>query len=43
MASETISERLTIIQTRLRQQVDAQINSAEFLPNHIEEEEKMVA
>lgn len=39
MASETVSERLTVIQTRLRKQVDAQINNAQFLPNHIEEED----
>ena len=43
MASETISERLTVIQTRLRQQVDAQLNTAEFARDPVEEEEKMVA
>ena len=43
MASETISERLTVIQTRLRQQVDAQLNTAEFVRDPVEEEEKMVA
>lgn len=43
MASVTISERLTVIQTRLRQQVDAQLNNAELIPDPVEEEEKMIA
>lgn len=43
MASDTISERLTVIQTRLRQQVDAQLNNAELIPDPVEEEEKMIA